>query len=67
MSVSNMNYASLLYGICFFVMVILWFADARKSYQPPSYDEFLIGVIPVDDLKNFAAAGAENSLSVPTA
>lgn len=40
-------------------MTVAWFTDARKSYKPPSYTEFVGHVAPADDRDAFMSAALE--------
>lgn len=44
-----MNYTVLLAGVFAILCVAMWFLDARKSYQPPSFEDFVVQVAPAED------------------
>ncbi|BCS21880.1 uncharacterized protein APUU_30105A [Aspergillus puulaauensis] len=54
---TNMNYACLLYGSFFILIIANWILDARKSYHPPSLGELVETMVPENDEQIYDLAG----------
>lgn len=63
-SASSMNYTCLLYGVFLMLMVVNWFADARKSYHPPSFGEFVETVVAGDDKEAYLQTGEQQHADI---
>ncbi|WAO93423.1 Choline transport protein [Fusarium falciforme] len=46
---SNMNYTILFAGSFAILCLIMWVLDARKSYKPPTFEQFVVNVAPPED------------------
>ncbi len=59
-----MNYTCLIYGAFFFLMAFNWFIDARKSYNPPSFVDFVATFVPENDRQAYLPAGTMEKLDI---
>lgn len=58
---SDMNYTCLLYGVFFLLMIVNWLLDARKSYRPPSFGEFVDTMVPAGDKEAYRRQGEDHT------
>lgn len=56
-----MNYTVLLFGIFGALCTVMWYLDARKSYSPPSFDEFVDNVAPAEEREVFTGTTRRHS------
>lgn len=60
---SSMNYTILLAGVFAILCLGMWLFDARKSYRPPTFEQFVVNVAPPEDRDTFMEG--DKSLNSP--
>lgn len=44
-----MNYTVVFAGVFSILCIAMWFIDARKSFKPPAFEEFVVNVAPPEE------------------